>query len=141
MDAYNTRDHLQFVSDTVSDFVNDLSDRLLDLLKDLDEDRRSFESLGLTYEEKAFYDILVKVRDDHGFPYEEEKCRSLAKQIRSLVDDKSRYADWATREDIKNELDMDLTVLLYENGYPPQWNDEVFDKVMAQATNYKSHER
>ncbi|PWG59925.1 DUF3387 domain-containing protein [Bifidobacterium catulorum] len=33
---------------------------------------------------------------------------------------------------------MDLTVLLYQNGYPPEWNEEVFDKVMAQATNYKS---
>ncbi|PLS26332.1 type I restriction endonuclease subunit R [Bifidobacterium parmae] len=140
VDAYNTRDNLQFVSDTVADFVDDLSVQLLDLLKDLEADRRSFEDLGLTYEEKAFYDILVKVRDDHGFPYEEEKCRSLAMRIRELVDDKSRYADWSTREDIKNELDMDLTVLLYENGYPPQWNDEVFEKVMSQATNYKEHE-
>ena len=56
-------------------------------------------------------------------------------------DGNSRYADWSTRDDIKNALDMDLTVLLYQNGYPPEWNEEVFDKVMAQATNYKSHDR
>jgi hypothetical protein len=24
--------------------------------------------MGITYEEKAFYDILLKVRDDNGFP-------------------------------------------------------------------------
>lgn len=94
--------------------------------------------MGITYEEKAFCDILVKVRDGHGFPYAEEKCIALAKAIRALVDDKSQYADWSTREDIKSQLDMDLTVLLYKNGYPPQWNDEVFEKVMAQATNYKA---
>ncbi len=29
---------------------------------------------------KAFYDILVKVRDDHGFPYADEKCIVLAKK-------------------------------------------------------------
>lgn len=32
---------------------------------------------------------------------------------------------------------MDLTILLYENGYPPQWNDEVFEQVLGQAENFK----
>ena len=32
---------------------------------------------------------------------------------------------------------MDLTVLLYNNGYPPEWDEEVFDKVMEQATNFR----
>lgn len=32
---------------------------------------------------------------------------------------------------------MDLTVLLYQNGYPPEWDEEVFDKVLAQAKNFK----
>lgn len=138
VEAYNTRDNLQFTSEVVADFVNDLSDKIIVILRDLKEDQESFEKMGITYEEKAFYDILVKVRDEHGFPYAEEKCIALAKAIRALIDDKSQYADWSTREDIKSQLDMDLTVLLYENGYPPQWNDEVFEKVMAQATNYKA---
>lgn len=34
---------------------------------------------------------------------------------------------------------MDLTILLYKNGYPPEWNDEVFDKVMEQAENFKKY--
>ena len=93
--------------------------------------------MGITYEEKAFYDILVKVRDDHGFPYADEKCLALAKKIKELVDDKAQYADWSTRDDIKNQLNMDLTVLLYQNGYPPEWDEEIFEKVMAQAENFK----
>ena len=32
---------------------------------------------------------------------------------------------------------MDLTVLLYKNGYPPEWNDEVFERIMEQAENFK----
>lgn len=32
---------------------------------------------------------------------------------------------------------MHLTVLLYQNGYPPEWDEEVFEKVMAQAENFK----
>ena len=108
-------------------------------MKDLDSDKTSFEKMGITYEEKAFYDILVKVRDEHGFPYADEKCIVLAKKIKALVDDKAQYADWSTRDDIKNQLNMDLTVLLYKNGYPPEWDEEVFDKVMEQAENFKKN--
>ncbi|MFQ9293065.1 MAG: type I restriction enzyme endonuclease domain-containing protein [Haemophilus parainfluenzae] len=34
---------------------------------------------------------------------------------------------------------MELTLLLYQNGYPPQWNSEVFDKVLEQAENFKRY--
>lgn len=137
VEAYNSRDKLVFTSEVVADFVNGLSEELLKIFKDLQDDKTSFEKLGITYEEKAFYDILIKVRDDHGFPYMDEKCLVLAKEIKGLVDDKAQFADWSTRDDIKNQLNMDLTVLLYKNGYPPEWDEEVFEKVMEQAENFK----
>lgn len=34
---------------------------------------------------------------------------------------------------------MDLTILLYQNGYPPEWDEEVFEKVMEQAENFKKY--
>ena len=140
VEAYNSRDKLVFTSEVVADFVNDLSDQLLQILKDLQDDKASFEKLGISFEEKAFYDILVKVRDDHGFPYADEKCLVLAKKIKELVDDKAQFADWSTRDDIKNQLNMELTVLLYQNGYPPEWDEEVFEKVMEQAENFKKYQ-
>lgn len=140
VDAYNSRDKLVFTSEVVADFVNDLSDQLINIMKDLKEDQDSFSKMGITFEEKAFYDILVKVRDDHGFPYADDKCIVLAKKIKELVDDKAQFADWSTRDDIKNQLNMDLTVLLYKNGYPPEWDEEVFEKVMEQAENFKKYE-
>lgn len=139
VDAYNSRDKLMFTSEVVANFVNDLSDQLIKIMNDLNADKESFEKMGITYEEKSFFDILVKVRDDHGFPYADEKCIVLAKKIKELVDDKSQYADWSTREDIKNQLNMDLTVLLYKNGYPPEWDEEVFEKVMEQTENFKRY--
>lgn len=141
VDAYNNRDNLVFTSEVVSDFVNDLSDQLVVILKDLKNDQASFKNMGITFEEKAFYDILVKVRDDHQFPYADEKCVMLARKIKELVDDKAQFADWSTRDDIKSQLNMDLTVLLYQNGYPPEWDEEVFEKVLAQAENFKKNEK
>jgi type I restriction enzyme R subunit len=139
VEKYNNRDKLVFTSEVVSDFVNDLSDEIIKIFRDLTADKASFEKLGLTFEEKAFFDILVKVRDEHDFRYEDEKCVVLSKKIKELVDDKAQFADWSTRDDIKNQLNMDLTVLLYNNGYPPEWDEEVFEKVMEQAENFKKH--
>lgn len=139
VETYNNRDKLVFTSEVVADFINDLSNELINIMTDLQEDRVSFEELGITYEEKAFYDILVKVRDEHQFKYEDENCLVLARKIKELVDDKAQYADWSTREDIKNQLNMALTVLLYENGYPPEWDEEVFEQVLEQAENFKKY--
>ncbi len=139
VEKYNNRDKLVFTSEVVEDFINDLTDELLSILKSLEDDKNSFEKLGISYEEKAFYDILIKVRDTHEFVYPEEKCLVLAKKIKELVDDKTRFANWSSRDDIKNQLNMDLTVLLYKNGYPPEWDEEVFEKVMEQAENFKKY--
>jgi type I restriction enzyme R subunit len=141
VEQYNNRDNQVFVNGVVADLVNSLSDEIIKIIDDLKEDKNSFEKLGITYEEKIFYDILVKVRDDHKFEYAEEKCITLAQEIKKLVDDKAKYTDWATREDIKNELNMDLTKLLYKNGYPPEWDDEVFQQVLEQSENYKRYSR
>lgn len=137
VERYNTRDKLIFTSEVVADFVDDLSDQLMNIFSQLKEDKMSFKKMGITFEEKAFYDILVKVRDTHNFPYADEKCLVLAIEIKKLVDDKAQYADWSTRDDIKSQLNMDLIVLLYENGYPPEWNAEVYEKVLEQAENFK----
>ena len=139
VEEYNNRDKLVFTSEVVEDFVNNLSDELLKIFGDLKEDKSSFEQMGITYEEKAFYDILVKVRNDHKFIFEDEKCIELAKKIKKLVDDKVQYADFFNRMDIKNQLNMDLTILLYKSGYPPEWDEEVFNKVMEQAENFKKY--
>ena len=139
IERYNNRDKLVFTSEVVEDFINNLSDELLKIFGDIEKDKASFKEMGISYEEKAFYDILVIVRDEHGFVFENEKCIELAKKIKELVDDKVQYADFFNRSDIKNQLNMDLTVLLYKNGYPPEWDEEVFNKVMEQAENFKKY--
>ena len=139
VDRYNNRDNYVFTSEVVEDFVNNITDELIKIYNSLSEEKKSFEKLGITYEEKAFYDILIKVRDDHKFKFEDGKCLKLAKEIKLLVEDKTKYADFFKRPDIRSQLDEDLTVLLYNNGYPPEWDEEVFEKVMQQAENFKKY--
>ncbi|MDY5076626.1 MAG: DUF3387 domain-containing protein [Paludibacteraceae bacterium] len=98
-----------------------------------------FKDLGITYEEKAFYDILKSIARQFAFAYPEEKLLTLAAEIKRIVDDKSKYTDWAARDDIKAELKMDLILVLAEYGYPPVTNDEVFKEIFEQAENFKKY--
>ncbi len=152
IDAYNTRDKLTFanyvthgvvsgVEDIVAEKVNELSQRLIQIFNDLKADSQKFKELGITFEEKAFYDVLVEVRDTHGFEYADERCIELAKKIKLLIDDTAIYADWLNNDNLKGKLASKLTFLIYKEGYPPQWDEEVFEKVLAQVENYKMHQR
>ena len=151
IDAYNTRDKLTFTNDVTQNVVNDvydivsykingLSNKLMTILKELKTDSEKFKVLGITFEEKAFFDVLVEVRDKHGFEYADDRCIELAKKIKALIDDTAIYADWLNNDNLKSKLASQLTYLLYKEGYPPQWDEEVFQKVLEQVENYKKHE-
>ena len=148
VDEYNTRDNLTFtnevahatidaVTDIVDEKVKSLTDKLVELFKDLKADSQKFKELGISFEEKAFFDVLVSVRDTHQFEYPEERCIELAKKIKLLVDDMTIYADFINNNNLKSKLSNDLMMLLYKSGYPPVWNQEVFQKIMEQVDNYK----
>lgn len=54
-----------------------------------------------------------------------------------LVDDMTIYADFIINNNLKSKLSNDLMMLLYKSGYPPVWNQKVFQKIMEQVDNYK----
>ena len=120
--------------------VNEVAQQMSDMLRDLHTEKNSFSKLGISYEEKAFYDILKAIAQQFGFEYPEEKLLLLSARIKDLIDDKSSYTDWSTRGDIKAELKMALIVLLSEYGYPPVTNDAVFKEILEQAENFKQHQ-
>lgn len=147
---YNERDNDVFankvagatidkIQQEVDKKVQSLTDEILALFKSLKIDKEKFKELGITFEEKAFYDILVAVRDEHKFEYPEEKCIDLAKQIKDLIDETAIWADWDNNDNLKAELADNMIDLLYDNGYPPAWNDDVYDRVMDQVNNFKKY--
>ena len=95
----------------------------------------SFGEMGIDFEEKAFYDILISLAHKYDFTYPEDKLRDLAKKVKAVIDDKAKYTDWNKREDIKAELHFDLIILLDEWGYPPIDRDEVYKEIFEQAEN------
>ncbi len=149
--AYNTRDKQSFAPQSAKDVVNavgdevlkkveDLTQQLYEIFNQLKTDKEEFKKLGITFEEKAFYDILVDVRDKHEFEYPNDKCIELAKKIKELVDGSSMYADWINNSNIRNALSDDLLDLLFDAGYPPEWSNDIFDKILVQVNNYKENQ-
>ena len=133
---YNDRSDSAIFADEV---LTEVANQMAELLKEINKEKKSFNDLGITYEEKAFYDILIAVAKQFGFDYPEDKAKVLAGEIKKIVDDKSKYTDWAKRDDIKAELKMDLILILAEYGYPPVTNDEVFKEIFEQAENFKKY--
>ena len=116
-----------------------MAESLTALIMDIQAAYGEGDELGITFEEKAFYDILKDLTIKYDFTYPEDKLITLAKAVKDLVDDKSRFTDWSKRDDIKAELKAGLVVLLGENDYPPVDRDEVYQEIFAQAENYKRH--
>lgn len=121
----------------------------LSILSQMNENRESFRKLGLTFEEKAFYDILIALRDQYNFEYGTDKevdgviinnkCKVLAKKVKEIIDTKSSFADWLNNQNVRNELKLDIKICLVKNGYPPQYCPDVFDKVMEQVENFEEN--
>jgi len=121
--------------------LEEVAKQMAELLQEVNKEKKSFKELGITYEEKAFYDILKDIAKKFGFEYPEDKLLMLAAAVKKMVDDKSKYTDWANRSDIKAELQMDLILILAEHGYPPVPQDEVFKEIFEQAENFKKYEQ
>ena len=134
---------------TAEEIIREATQQALNILKEMHEDRGSFRKIGLTFEEKAFYDILITLREQYNFEYGEDrcingvkinkKCRSLAKKIKEIIDTKSSFADWLNNQIIRDRLKFDIKVCLVKNGYPPQYSPEVFRKIMEQVENFEEN--
>ncbi|MEG0547114.1 MAG: type I restriction endonuclease subunit R [Oscillospiraceae bacterium] len=136
VDEYNNRRKDEAYANEVLD---DVAEQLAKLLEELKQEKNSFKALGIDYEEKAFYDILKAIAKKYEFEYPDDKMIELSKRIKNIVDDKARYTDWSTREDIKANLQVDLILLMDEFDYPPVTIDDVYKEVLEQAENFKKY--
>lgn len=136
--------------ETAETIIKTATEQALNILHSMQEDRKSFRKIGLTFEEKAFYDILLHLKDKYNFEFGEDrivdgtvindKIKSLSRKIREILDAKSSFADWLNNTRVREQLKWDIKICLTKNGYPPQYTPEVFLEVMDQVENFKENE-
>lgn len=90
------------------------------------ESRESFRKIGLTFEGKAFYDILLALRDQYDFEYGtdkevdgaviNDKCKALAQKVKEIIDTKSSFADWLNNQNVRNQLKLEIKICLVKTA-------------------------
>lgn len=124
-----------------NDVIDDVVGEMVKLMEDVANERTAGNSMGLSFEEKAFFDILKSVAVKYDFidNFPDEKLTTLAKQVKEMVEEQTDVADWMNRTDLRATLKMNVIVLLARAGYPPKIRDEVFNEILEQAENFKRH--
>ena len=106
-------------------------EELIALAKEISADDSAAERLGLTNDEKAFYDALaanasaVQAMGD-------DKLKLIAAELITQVR-KSVTIDWTLREGARAKIRVMVKRILNKYGYPPDLQDEAVQTVLAQA--------
>ena len=104
---------------------------MLKLAKQIAADREEGEKLGLTADELAFYDALVKPQAIKDF-YENEELISITKELADTLR-KNRTIDWQKRESARAKMRMIIKKLLKKYKYPPEGMDDAVQTVITQC--------
>lgn len=138
VELYNERDESDILR---SEVYEEMAEHLTNLIWEVHKEFSAGDTLGINFEEKAFYDILKELCVKYDFNYPEEKLITLAKAVKDLVDGQAKFPDWNKRDDIKSALKVGLILLLDEFGYPPVERDEVYVEIFEQAENFKRNQQ
>ena len=122
-----------------SEVYEEMAEALTEMIMQVRDEFNAGDELGIDFEEKAFYDILLELCVKYDFTYPEEKLIELARAVKELVDSQAKFPDWSKRDDIKSALKVGLILLLDEHGYPPVERDEVYKEIFEQAENFKRY--
>lgn len=136
VERYNQRDEADILR---SEVYEEMAEHLTNLIWEVHHEFSAGDSLGIDFEEKAFYDILKLLCAKYDFNYPEDKLIELAKAVKELVEGQAKFPDWNKRDDIKSALKVGLILLLDEYGYPPVERDEVYVEIFEQAENFKKY--
>lgn len=138
VNEYNNRDKNDIFR---SEVFEEMAEQLTNMIWEVQKEFSAGSTMGINFEEKAFYDILKELCIKYDFTYPENKLIELAKAVKELVDGQARFPDWNRRDDIKSALKVGLILLLDEFGYPPVERDEVYVEIFEQAENFKKNNK
>ncbi len=129
---YNDR---HFRADDIAHMVEEM----LQMIVELHSEMNSGENLGISAEEKAFYDILESIVKTYDFEFDKETMKEMAKRMKDATDKACSVLDWINRADAKAQLQFDIVEIMYEFGFPPEYHDGVYQKVFEQMERYKRY--
>lgn len=120
-----------------ADDIAQMVDEMMRMILDLHIEMKSGDDMGISAEEKAFYDILENIVETYEFEFDKETMKEMAKRMKDATDKACSVLDWINRADTKAQLQFDIVEIMYEFGFPPEYHDGVYQKVFEQMERYK----
>ncbi|WP_348658047.1 type I restriction endonuclease subunit R [Heyndrickxia faecalis] len=123
MDRYHNRnDHMD---------VYEVFEELIKFKGELEEAIEEGEQLGLTYEEKAFFDVLGADPDIKKL-MEDDILIKIAKDLTKAVKE-NRTVDWDKKRQAQAKMRLAIKKVLRKHGYPPNKEPKAVEDVLEQA--------
>ena len=111
--------------------TQEVIEELIKLAKELDAATKAGKEMGLTEDEKAFYDALA-VNESAVRAMGDDKLKVIAAELITQVR-KSVTIDWTLRESARAKIRVIVKRILNRFGYPPDLQEEAVKTVLMQA--------
>lgn len=109
-------------------------EELLKMAEEIKQNEKESNKLGLTVEEKAFYDALSSpegIREAYTDEQFVALTRELTEQLR-----RNRTIDWNRKESARAKMRVLVKRLLKKYKYPPEGQEKALETVMAQCNKW-----
>lgn len=130
----------KMLEDTLSRYLKGLINNeevikeLLKMAEEIAEAHKTGEKLGLTPEEKAFYDALTKPQAVKDF-YENTELVAMTKELTEMLR-KNNTIDWYRRESERANMRRLVKRLLKKYKYPPEVAEDAMNDVLKQCEQW-----
>lgn len=111
---------------------------LLALAKEISSSEAAGNDLGLTREEKSFYDALTKPQAVHDV-YTNEELVAMTKELTEILR-KNRTIDWQKKESARAGMRKMIKRLLKKYNYPPGEAANALETVIRQCEQWTDNE-
>ena len=131
-------------SETLNRYINGLLtneeviQELLKLAQEMMEAENEGNELGLSKEEKAFYDALTRPQAVKDF-YTNDQLVDLTKELTDMLR-KNRTIDWNRRESERANMRRLVKRLLKKYKYPPEEAEDAMNVVLKQCEQWADNE-
>ena len=131
-------------SETLNRYINGLLTNeevikeLLKMAQEMMEAEQQGNDLGLSNEEKAFYDALTRPQAVKDF-YSNEQLVELTKELTDILR-KNRTIDWNRREAERANMRRLVKRLLKKYKYPPEETEDAMNIVLKQCEQWAENQ-
>ena len=111
---------------------------LLKLAQEMASAENDGDKMGLSQEEKAFYDALTRPEAVRDF-YENDQLVALTKELTETLR-KNRTIDWSRRESARANMRRLVKRLLKKYNYPPEKVADALETVLRQCEQWADND-